>query len=239
MAGADGRCSCRQQAVTEKGALKPLLRKQFRYNAAITLQWVLFGSAGQWEHPAEGQLKGFNTCNGVLGFQLKCMASTYWLQPQLPFLDTRVHECTLRCGSTPVQARQLLRMLGQMSGLFGRQCQKHPASCLPAPVWQARQALFLAQLAQDGRTGAAIRVPGWQCMQHPDWALHAEARPCRCTAFTCSSWHDTFLALKFQAKPERCPSVHRARLVYAVRIRAPKCQIDTPDRIPIGLIPVE
>lgn len=85
-----------------KGALKQLLRDRFRYNAAVSMQWILFGSAKQQQHPAEGQLAGFNRCTGQLSKQMKCMGNSYWLQDKIVFRPTHVHQCTLKCAAAPL-----------------------------------------------------------------------------------------------------------------------------------------
>lgn len=89
----------RQQAVTEPDALKVVLRKSFRYVASVSMQWVLFGSGGHKDRPAEGQLKGFNQCTGVLSKQMKCLGSSFWFHYRATFRPTHVHQCTFRCAA--------------------------------------------------------------------------------------------------------------------------------------------
>lgn len=82
-----------------KGALKQLLRERYRYNSAISMQWILFGSAKHQERPAQGQLAGFDRCTGQLSKQMKCLGNTYWLHGDSIFRPTHVHQCTLKCVS--------------------------------------------------------------------------------------------------------------------------------------------
>ena len=93
---------CRQKAVTERNALKSLLRKSFRYTAAVSMQWVLFGAGGHKAPPAEGQLKGFNKCTGVLSKQMKCLGNSYWFHNKATFRPMHVHQCNFRFGAVSV-----------------------------------------------------------------------------------------------------------------------------------------
>ena len=92
----------RQKAVTDRGALKAALRKSFRYTAAVSMQWVLFGSGGHKSRPAEGQLAGFNRCTGILSKQMKCLGSSYWFHPKATFRPMHVHQCNFRPGAVSV-----------------------------------------------------------------------------------------------------------------------------------------
>ena len=88
--------ACRQKALTQQGALKRVLRRSFRYNAAVSMQWMLFGSGGHKEPPPEGQLKGFQHCTGDLTRQMKCLGSSYWFHSDATFRATHVHQCNFR-----------------------------------------------------------------------------------------------------------------------------------------------
>lgn len=102
-AGARGAASvCRKRSVIERNALKNLLRRSFRYTAAVSMQWVLFGSAGHKQRPAEGQLAGFNRCTGVLSKQMKCLGNSYWFHENRTFRPTHVHQCNFRSGAVAV-----------------------------------------------------------------------------------------------------------------------------------------
>jgi Glycosyltransferase family 92 len=90
------RSDCRNQAITEKDSLKTVLHNSFRYTAAVSMQWVLFGSAMHKEMPEEGQLAGFNRCTGLLSKQMKCLGNTYWFHHQATFRPTHVHQCNFR-----------------------------------------------------------------------------------------------------------------------------------------------
>ena len=92
----------RQNAVTERGALRKVLRRSFRFTAAVSLQWVLFGSSGHRQRPAEGQLGGFRRCTGVLSKQMKCLGNAFWLRAPDTFRPTHVHQCTFRDGGVAV-----------------------------------------------------------------------------------------------------------------------------------------
>ena len=84
--------------MTEKDSLKGVLHNSFRYTAALSMQWVLFGSAGHKHMPEEGQLKAFNKCTGLLSKQMKCLGNTYWFHYHSTFRPTHVHQCNFRCG---------------------------------------------------------------------------------------------------------------------------------------------
>jgi hypothetical protein len=88
---------CSKKSVTERNALKHVLRQSFRYTAAVSMQWVLFGSGGHRDRPTEGQLKGFNKCNGILSKQMKCLGSSFWFHYHATFRPTHVHQCNFRC----------------------------------------------------------------------------------------------------------------------------------------------
>lgn len=62
------------------------------------MQWVLFGSSGHKDMPAEGQMKSFNKCTGVLSKQMKCLGNSYWFHYHSTFRPTHVHQCNFRCG---------------------------------------------------------------------------------------------------------------------------------------------
>lgn len=62
------------------------------------MQWVLFGSSGHKGMPAEGQMKSFNKCTGVLSKQMKCLGNSYWFHYHSTFRPTHVHQCNFRCG---------------------------------------------------------------------------------------------------------------------------------------------
>lgn len=94
---ADSVVGCRGVADSEQGALKRVLRDRFRYNAAVSLQWVLFGSSGHKEPPPNGQLDGFRKCTGDLSKQMKCIGNTYWLNHIRTFAKDMVHQCSFRC----------------------------------------------------------------------------------------------------------------------------------------------
>eukprot|EP00892_Ulva_mutabilis_P002020 jgi/Ulvmu1/11819/UM080_0030.1 len=115
----------KQQSVTRQGALKEVLRRSFRYNAAVSMQWVLFGSGGHKAPPPEGQLQGFRRCTGDLTRQMKCLGSSYWFHNVATFRPTHVHQCNFRCGaiaamgnSEPVEMRRV-PMRGGAQGPFG------------------------------------------------------------------------------------------------------------------------
>eukprot|EP00892_Ulva_mutabilis_P002009 jgi/Ulvmu1/11809/UM080_0020.1 len=88
----------KEQADTGQGALKRLLRDRFRYNAAVSLQWVLFGSSGHKDPPPLGQLEGFQRCTGTLSKQMKCLGNTYWFNHIKTFVPEAVHQCSFRVG---------------------------------------------------------------------------------------------------------------------------------------------
>jgi hypothetical protein len=117
---------CRKKSVTERGALKALLRRSFRYTAAVSMQWVLFGSAGHKERPKEGQLAGFNRCTGVLSKQMKCLGNSYWFHQKATFRPTHVHQCNFRFGgvsvlgnSEPLNMWRVKMVPGANDGPFG------------------------------------------------------------------------------------------------------------------------
>lgn len=101
--------TCRGKAVAEQGALKAVLRRSFRYTAAVSLQWVLFGSGGHKERPPGGQLRGFQRCTGVLSKQMKCLGSSFWLHQTAAFLPKRTQQCTLRCAQHVQHAQHACR----------------------------------------------------------------------------------------------------------------------------------
>eukprot|EP00892_Ulva_mutabilis_P002017 jgi/Ulvmu1/11816/UM080_0027.1 len=92
----------KQEAVTEQGSLKELMWTYFRYNAVVSLQWLLFGSNGHKEPPAEGQLEGFRRCSGVPSRQMKCVANTYWFHSSGTFQWNQVHQSIFRMGGVGV-----------------------------------------------------------------------------------------------------------------------------------------
>ena len=112
-----GRVACRGQADTQANSLRRLLRDRFRYNAAVSLQWVLFGSSGYKDPPPLGQLDGFRRCTGVLSKQMKCIGNTYWFNHVNTFIPEAVHQCSFRCAalsgrSAGVSVRCALRRRG-------------------------------------------------------------------------------------------------------------------------------
>lgn len=98
----------RNRAVTEKNSLKSVLHNSFRYTAAVSMQWVLFGSAGHKDMPPEGQLKAFNKCTGLLSKQMKCLGNTYWFHYHSTFRPTHVHQCNFRYAHTYLSMRVCL-----------------------------------------------------------------------------------------------------------------------------------
>lgn len=83
--------------------MKAVLAHRFRYNAAVSLQWVLFGSNEHVTRPEGGQLRGYSRCTGVLSREMKCIANAYWLTPDQAFdtgpgrTDNHVHQCNVLC----------------------------------------------------------------------------------------------------------------------------------------------
>jgi len=65
----------------------------------VSVQWILFGSAGLNEKPAAGQLASFDRCRPLLTKQMKCVGNTYWLHPTETFKPHDVHACFLQCVS--------------------------------------------------------------------------------------------------------------------------------------------
>ena len=82
--------------MAERGALKRVLRRQFRYSGAVAMQWILFGTSGHPKPPAEGALRGFHRCTGVLSAWLKCLGGSAWLHPAGALRPWEVHNCALR-----------------------------------------------------------------------------------------------------------------------------------------------
>lgn len=102
--------------MTEKDSLKQMLAQgHFQYSAAISMQWVLFGSAGHKEMPAEGQLKGFNKCTGKLSKQMKCLGSTFWFHHHATFRPTHVHQCNFQYAQNPAKTMLLKCILYRVS----------------------------------------------------------------------------------------------------------------------------
>ena len=81
---------CRQQAVTDRFALRTALKQSFRFAGSISMQWLLFGSGGHKERPKYGQMAGFDRCNGVLSKQMKCLGNTHYLHPAASFRELEV-----------------------------------------------------------------------------------------------------------------------------------------------------
>lgn len=97
---------CREEADTRQGALKKLMGRYFRYNAVVSMQWLLFGSNGHHTAPVEGQLQGFQRCTGVPSREMKCFANSYWFQPapHSVFKANQVHQSVFRCGTASCTA---------------------------------------------------------------------------------------------------------------------------------------
>ena len=76
--------------------LKGVLR-DFRGNAGLSMQWVLFGSSGHEKRPTPGgPLAHFYKCTGELSFQMKCMANMYHAARHV-LVGNTVHDCTYKC----------------------------------------------------------------------------------------------------------------------------------------------
>eukprot|EP00892_Ulva_mutabilis_P002018 jgi/Ulvmu1/11817/UM080_0028.1 len=90
------------RAVAEQGALKDVMRRHFRYTAAVSLQWVLFGTSGRRDRPPGGQLRGFQKCAASLSKQMKCLGNAYWLHKAGTFRPKRTQQCTMRIGGVAV-----------------------------------------------------------------------------------------------------------------------------------------
>ena len=88
---------CSQQSDPEPNSLKEVLKSRFRYTGAVSLQWVLFGSAGHIQKPVDGQLASYDRCTGMLSKQMKCIGNLYWTYPDVIFRPLHVHQCTLQC----------------------------------------------------------------------------------------------------------------------------------------------
>lgn len=96
-----GHACCREKADRRPGALKKLMGSYFRYNAVVSMQWLLFGSNGHKTPPEEGQLEGFQRCTGVPSRQMKCFANTYWFHQSGVFKTNQVHQSVFRCHPSP------------------------------------------------------------------------------------------------------------------------------------------
>lgn len=112
--------------MTERDALKKVLRRSFRYTAAVSLQWVLFGSGGHRERPQEGQVGGFQRCTGLLSKQMKCLGNSYWFHYKATFRPMHVHQCSFRFGAVavlgngePLNMWRVKMMPGSDTGPFG------------------------------------------------------------------------------------------------------------------------
>ena len=69
----------------------------FRGNAGLSLQWVLFGSSGHVSRPTPGgPLAHYHKCTGELSYQMKCMANMFHAADHMMVGNT-VHDCTYRC----------------------------------------------------------------------------------------------------------------------------------------------
>ena len=87
--------SCRGVAAPEPD-LKGVLH-DFRGNAGLSLQWVLFGSSGHEKRPTPGgPLAHYHKCTGKLSFQMKCMANMYHASHHV-LVGNTVHDCTYKC----------------------------------------------------------------------------------------------------------------------------------------------
>ena len=95
--------------MTDRFALRTALRNSFRFTASISMQWLLFGSGGHKTRPAEGQMGGFDRCNGVLSKQMKCLGNTHWLHEFDVFraFEVRQSSCNEGIGSEPRNSRSL------------------------------------------------------------------------------------------------------------------------------------
>lgn len=98
---------CRQKAVDKAGALRGVLQTRFKSAAAVSLQWIMFGTARQETRPQAGQLAGFDRCTGFLSKQMKCIGNVQWLQERTVFRPGHVHQCTFKYGSPFVLFRFL------------------------------------------------------------------------------------------------------------------------------------
>lgn len=78
------------------------MRTYFRYNAVVSMQWLLFGSNGHTVPPPEGQLEGFQRCTGSPSRQMKCLANTYWFHTAGVFQQNQVHQSFFRCAPPPL-----------------------------------------------------------------------------------------------------------------------------------------
>ena len=106
---------CRGRAVPEQGALKEVLRRSFRYTAAVSLQWVLFGSGGHRDRPAGGQLASFDRCTGTLSKQMKCLGSAYWFHKTATFRPKRTQQCTMRCAPPALGTDTCMHGIGSLA----------------------------------------------------------------------------------------------------------------------------
>lgn len=89
----------RQEAVTTRGALGAAIATHFSGVSGISLQWILFGSAGHATPPAAGQQASYTRCNPERPRQLKCLAHAAELHPRGAFREAEVHQCTFETGA--------------------------------------------------------------------------------------------------------------------------------------------
>lgn len=75
--------------------LKAVLR-DFKGNAGLSMQWIIFGSSGHVQRPRPGgPLAHYHQCTGGLSFQMKCMANMFYATHHMMVGNT-VHDCTYR-----------------------------------------------------------------------------------------------------------------------------------------------
>ena len=93
---------CREEAAAVPHLKQTLV--DFKGNAGISLQWIMFSSGGHVERPVPGgPLRHFSHCSGRLSPHQKCLMNSYHAPPgDAPVMpsDQGVHACTYRCGST-------------------------------------------------------------------------------------------------------------------------------------------
>lgn len=90
---------CRGKPVTIKGALASVLQNDFAHVSLLSLQWLVFGSAGFLDRPTHGNLASFNKCTGHLAAAMKPLARAHTLHRLGVMKKFGIHSAMLDVGA--------------------------------------------------------------------------------------------------------------------------------------------